>query len=104
MSEKSWLKYSRDAEQIHRRSPIDLTQIKPQQYDDWAAEALEIAISTVYDGFTPGEDPSPAYLKRARETIENRMMYGGQRLAEIIKDIYGSSDAQTKQAAEVLFL
>ena len=77
MDEKTWLYYSRNAEQLHRHNPIDLTKIYAQDYDEWAAEALQLSIDTVYDGFVEGEEPSLEYLERARNTIETRMMYGG---------------------------
>ena len=58
MDEKTWLYYSRNAEQLHRHNPIDLTKIYAQDYDEWAAEALQLSIDTVYDGFVEGEEPS----------------------------------------------
>lgn len=77
---------------------------------EWAQEGLELSISTVYAGkylafskliltmhallgvvgFEPNEAPSQEYLDAALVKIEERMAYGGRRLAELIKSIYGA--------------
>ena len=80
-------------------------------FSEWSQEGLDLAISTVYEGmclessfyllfcvfagFEPNSEPTEEYKAKALPKIEERMMYGGRRLAELIKDIY------TKPSAEV---
>lgn len=45
----------------------------------------------VYKDFVPNEEPSEEYKAKALPILEERIMYGGRRLAEIVKDIYYES-------------
>ena len=52
---------------------------------------LEFSNIFVTIGFVEGEIPSQDYQTNAQEIIKYRMMVGSRRLAETIKDIFGSS-------------
>jgi len=47
----------------------------------------------VYEGFVEGEEPSAEYKKRALPKLEQRMSLGGNRLAELIVDIYSTQES-----------
>lgn len=88
-----WVYYSDNADKIMKEHPIQDEKVKAQDFNAWAQESLEIAISTVYDGFVPNEKPTQEYMDRAFEVLETRMHYGGKRLADLMTDIYGDTDS-----------
>ena len=45
-----WVYYSDNADKIMKEHPIEDEKVKAQDFNAWAQESLEIAISTVYDG------------------------------------------------------
>ena len=61
----------------------------------WAQESLKLSIETVYHGFVEGEEPSIAYKTAALDQLLYRIMYGGQRLADLITDIYSQETEET---------
>lgn len=65
--------YTTNAESINERYPMDMDKLKPAQFSAWAQESLDLAKSTVYDGFVPGEAPSQEYKDRALPAIETRI-------------------------------
>lgn len=76
-----------------KEHPIEDEKVKAQDFNAWAKESLDIAISTVYDGFEPNEKPTKKYMDRALEVLETRMHYGGKRLADLVIDIYGDAES-----------
>ena len=46
-------------------------------------------------GFELGAEPSEEYKKQALPLLEERIMFGGARLAELIKDIYPEHTTST---------
>ena len=57
----------------------------------WATESLTIAKSTVYPDFVEHVLPTDEYEAAAKPIIEERLMFGGARLAALIEEIYGSA-------------
>lgn len=62
------------------------------EFKTWGDESLEISKQYVYPGFTEHVLPTDDYKAIALPIIQDRLMYGGARLAALIEDIY--SDAR----------
>ena len=88
LTESRWDWYTEQINNIVKGYPIDQSKLALRDYEAWAEEDLDIAINYVYKGFTAGEAPSDEYLATASQVIKTRIMYGGWRLADLIKDIY----------------
>lgn len=65
----------------------------------WAQESFEVAKDYAYADFVEGEDPDQEYIDKALPILEERLMFGGARLAALMVYIYGES---TMQAATFL--
>jgi len=50
----------------------------------------------VLTGFELNTEPSEEYKNKALTKIEERMMYGGRRLAELMKDIYIKTSSEVE--------
>ena len=50
-----------------------------------------MAQTYVYPGFTEHVLPTDTYKQKAIPVLEARMVYGAERLAALIEDIYGNS-------------
>lgn len=101
LNDTDWNWFSEQAALLDAAHPIDSSLILPGQFKDWAQEGLALAIKAVYDGFTPDQAPTEAYRARALPLLEERMMFGSRRLAELVKEIYSASK---KPTAMELFL
>lgn len=86
--EAEWTWFSEEADKLHMRHPVDKELLKPGQFGEWTFEGLDLAKSAVYAGFELGDEPSEAYKAQALPLLEERIMVGGARLAELIKEIY----------------
>lgn len=93
--ESEWEWYTEQADMISKNHPIDQDKVLPGQFATWANESYELTKSIVYDGFNLNGRQTPYYLVRAKRNLESRMMYAGQRLADLVMDIYGSAEDTT---------
>ena len=50
MSEESWVWYTEEANKIAQEFPIDSTKVHSGDFDEWAAEGLQMAKDYVYNG------------------------------------------------------
>lgn len=75
--------------------------VKPGEYAVWAKESLKLSIDVVYNNFKPGQIPSKEYKDKALPILEERIMFGGERLAEIVRDVYGGKSMESSFEEEV---
>ncbi len=54
----------------------------------WARESYALAVSSVYQGITPGTTPSDAYSSRAHEICRKRLALAGYRLADLLEEAF----------------
>ena len=95
MSSSDWDWYTSEAASLASSYPIDDDKIESGDYSTWANESLTIAQQVVYPNFVNHEVPSDSYKDAAKPIIEERLMFGGARLAALIEDIYGSSSEES---------
>jgi len=95
LDETAWKEFTSTAEDYHQKHAIDQSLVKPGDYMGWAAESLKLSIDVVYNNFTADELPSEEYKAKALPIMEERVMYGGARLAELMQEIYGKSAAES---------
>ena len=50
MDDATWNWYTSEALAISEGFPIDMTQLKNEQFNEWAVESYNIAQSAVYNG------------------------------------------------------
>lgn len=84
MTDKAWDEYTKAAEDIHEHHDIDKSLVKPGDYMAWAKESLQLSIDVVYNNFEPDQLPSEEYKAKALPILEERIMFGGERLAELM--------------------
>ena len=66
--------------------------LKPGEFQAWADEGFVLAIEDVYPGFGVNEAVSAEYQQRAEYDCRTRIMYGGERLAALLVQIFGESE------------
>ena len=54
----------------------------------WANESVKICLEYVYNGISPGEEPSIEYIERGKLIIDEQLAVAGYRLADTIKSIF----------------
>ena len=91
LSTTDWNWYTTTAESMSNQYPASNSNILSEDYMAWAKDSYDIAVSTVYPGFTAGQDPSTDYDNNAVPVVESHMMLGAARLANLIETIYGSN-------------
>lgn len=91
MSDDAWTTITGQAETLATTYPISSDKVLGGEFSTWAAESLQIAKDWVYADFVNHEIPSDDYDTTRRPILEERVMYGGVRLATLIEDIYSST-------------
>ena len=61
---------------------------QPTNFNLWADESFELARSVVYPGITIGGTPSARYNRRALAVANQRVAWGGYRLAALLNSIW----------------
>ena len=79
--------YTEWQQQIDRLSQDQLQALKGKTPDDWARETLKIC-TEVYNQTPQGARLSYDYLRLARPIIEQQLVTGGVRLADVLNSIY----------------
>lgn len=60
----------------------------PANFKAWSEESFALAKSVAYDGITDGSTPSAAYRKAALKVANQRVAWGGYRLAALLNFIW----------------
>ena len=60
----------------------------PFNYSAWAEESFELAKSVTYHGIKDGATPSASYRKKALKVANQRVAWGGYRLAALLNAIW----------------
>lgn len=60
----------------------------PFDFDGWAKESTSLAQKVAYRGIIANGRPSLAYQKKAIKTVDQRVAWGGYRLAELLNTIW----------------
>lgn len=63
---------------------------------DWGFESLSITKSFVYNGLEEGGWPSDNYMTIATKIAEERLAYGGYRLADVIINAWANNEELEK--------
>ena len=79
--------YTEWQQQIDRLSKEAVKVLCGKTPDDWAKETFHYA-TMVYDQTPDGTKVSYDYLRFARPIIEQQLLYGGSRLADVLNSIY----------------
>lgn len=92
LDEVSWRKpVRRHSDATKRAMPKDaVPHWKETDPRAWAEESFALARDVVYRGISPGSEPTPEYLVRAREVIRRRLAVGGYRLGALLNDIFAA--------------
>ena len=91
LSDSDWDSYTKTASDLASSYPIKSDDVKSSEFEEWAQESLTVAQTIVYPDFVFNEPVSDEYENNAKPVIEERLMFGGARLAALIQDIYGAS-------------
>lgn len=89
--------YTEWVDQIDRVTPEDAESIVSGSIDDWAKETAAIA-TNVYRRMPAGAEVSYNEVAEWTPTIENRLLYGGLRLAHILNCIFDREYAAIHEA------
>jgi len=65
--------------------PSSLPQVSQLDPGLWASESHKLAVQLAYGDLEPGAAPSAAYLARARQAAQKRVVLAGYRLAAVIE-------------------
>lgn len=73
--------------------PVDLSELHAGDWTTWAQEGLQLAKDYVYADYDQDlhSKPTDEYLETRLPIIQERIMYGGARLAALISEIYGDA-------------
>ena len=88
LSNTDWSWYTTTEQTLASQYKVDKTKLHDYDFAYWAQESYDLAVSTVYPGVVPGQALSDAYVTKAREALHSSIMYGGNRLSDLIKTIY----------------
>ena len=89
--DNEWNWYTETADAIANFGNIDQEDLREGDFEAWAHGSYDLAVSSVYPGFTAGVATTSAYDDEAKSVIEKNMTLGGARLAALIESIYGSN-------------
>jgi hypothetical protein len=90
-STSAWNTLGNNVDSMTVKYDVPSSEYYQANVEQWAAESLDLSESTVYPGVVVNQPLSDAYLAKAAPAAEQRIVYGGRRLAEQIKYIYGSN-------------
>lgn len=79
--------YDEWTDQIDRADKQQVREILKGTFDDWAKESLEYA-TKIYATAPEGTKMSYDYVAEWTPVVEERLLYGGLRLANILNEIY----------------
>jgi hypothetical protein len=60
----------------------------PEDFEGWAQESTELAKTLAYKGIRPNTQPSRSYNQAALKAVQQRVAWGGYRLAELLNSIW----------------
>ena len=60
----------------------------PTNFQAWADESFELAKDVAYNGMETGKTPSAAYRKKGVQVVDQRVAWGGYRLAALLNSIW----------------
>ena len=92
LSSSVWSTYGSYSSGIQSKYPVRSTEYHNNDPFYWQQENINLA-HVVYDTVKPNTALSSSYVAQAVATSEKRMSFGGRRLANMIKDIYGANEA-----------
>lgn len=84
LTSDAWDTLTTNAEDIYTAYPTDESQVHAGDFNEWAAEGLQMAKDYVYKDFNFNGEQTQEYLDRATPALKARMMYGAERLADTI--------------------
>lgn len=61
---------------------------RPMEFESWSRESFDLAKTVVYPGITEGAEPSAQYKARATRVVNQRVAWGGYRLAALLNSIW----------------
>lgn len=70
----------------------------------WAMESWELSKTNVYSGISEQKPLPESYIDKNQDAIEEKIVLGGLRLANVIKTLFGSNSKNTMAAEEKSFL
>ena len=94
LSDSAFDWYTTEAASLAGEFPTTESAVLEGDYMSWANQSFELSEKDVYPDFVTGEDPDQAYIDQALDELEQHMMYGAQRLASMMIDIYGTQQAE----------
>lgn len=89
----SWT-YTEWTDQLDRATPARQAELTAGNIDDWARESVAIA-ARVYDYFPSGTKISYNQIAQWTPTIEQQLLRGGLRLAEVLNAVFDPAFSRT---------
>jgi hypothetical protein len=97
LSEKQFNKLENFVTEIENKHPYNSPNIqqrlKKTSVNDWAYESVKLSINYAYKGISPGQAPSPSYISRGQNIIDEQLAVAGYRLADTLIEIFSDPDA-----------
>jgi len=93
LNTSDWDWYTSEAARLANEYPTYSSKLDAGNFQSWADEGHQLSETIVYPDFVEGQDPDQAYIDAAMPLIEEHIMYGADRLAALMVDIYGNNSA-----------
>jgi len=100
MQNKQWALVGAASTKIRNTFPRGRLFLTSNDPLDWAKESFDASTSFVYKNIEEHTWPSADYIKVGKMLAEERLAYGGYRLADLLSQLWGKKD----QAEEEKFL
>jgi len=91
LTDEHWDEYTVGQAELATDYPIASGTLYAGNFQQWATESLQAAQTYVYADFTEHVMPSDDYISSRLAVAQDRLSYGGSRLAALVADIYGYS-------------
>ena len=94
LSSDSWQAVGEASSSIREENPRGRLFLNKKDPAEWSQESLEISESFVYKNIKEHTWPSASYISFGKKIAEQRLAYGGYRLADLLVDLWGDEEEE----------
>lgn len=95
LSDQQWQYYVVTASGMNTEYPIDESKLASADFNLWAIESYDLAVSDVYLPEVFLDQPlSQEYIDNMNTLLRSRIVYAAHRLADLMVRIYGTSTVE----------
>lgn len=94
LSSDSWTAVGEASTKIRNINPRGRLFLTSKDPNHWADESFEISKAFVYKNIEEHTWPSASYIETGKKIAEQRLAYGGYRLADLLVELWGQEEEQ----------